>query len=62
MAGQKIKKIVLAYSGGLDSSVKLHSLNDAHGCEVVCYYADVWQGEELAGLEEKARQTGAPKL
>jgi argininosuccinate synthase len=58
----KIKKIVLAYSGGLDTSVMLHWLREHYGCEVVCYCADVGQGEELSGLEEKARSTGASKL
>ncbi len=59
---QEIKKIVLAYSGGLDTSVMLHWLRERYGCEVVCYCADVGQGEELTGLEEKARATGASKL
>ncbi|HST52561.1 MAG TPA: argininosuccinate synthase [Pyrinomonadaceae bacterium] len=59
---EKIKKIVLAYSGGLDTSVMLRWLREEYGCEVVCYCADVGQGEELAGLEEKARATGASKL
>ena len=62
MAEQKINKIVLAYSGGLDTSVMLHWLKARYDCEVVCYCADVGQGEELAGLEEKARATGASKL
>ncbi|HEX8423979.1 MAG TPA: argininosuccinate synthase [Pyrinomonadaceae bacterium] len=60
--GEKIKKVVLAYSGGLDTSVMLHWLKERYGCEVVCYCADVGQGEELDGLEEKARATGASKL
>ena len=59
---EKIKKVVLAYSGGLDTSVMLHWLRERYGCEVVCYCADVGQGEELEGLEEKARATGASKL
>ena len=59
---EKIKKIVLAYSGGLDTSVMLKWLRERYGCEVVCYCADVGQGEELAGLDEKARATGASKL
>jgi argininosuccinate synthase len=59
---EKIKKIVLAYSGGLDTSVMLRWLREKYGCEVVCYCADVGQGEELAGLEEKAVKTGASKL
>jgi argininosuccinate synthase len=59
---EKIRKIVLAYSGGLDTSVMLHWLRERYGCEVVCYCADVGQGEEMAGLEEKALRTGASKL
>ena len=62
MTEKKISKIVLAYSGGLDTSVMLHWLKERYGCEVVCYCADVGQGEELSGLEEKARATGAAKL
>ena len=57
-----IRKIVLAYSGGLDTSVMLRWLKEHYGCEVVCYCADVGQGAELAGLEEKALATGASKL
>lgn len=58
----KINKIVLAYSGGLDTSVMLRWLKQRYGCEVVCYCADVGQGEELSGLEEKALKTGGSKL
>jgi argininosuccinate synthase len=59
---KKIKKIVLAYSGGLDTSVMLRWIKERYQCEVVCYCADVGQGEELQGLEAKARETGASKL
>jgi argininosuccinate synthase len=59
---KKINKIVLAYSGGLDTSVMLRWIKDTYRCEVVCYCADVGQGEELAGLDEKAKATGASKL
>jgi argininosuccinate synthase len=59
---KKIKKIVLAYSGGLDTSVMLRWIKERYGCEVVCYCADVGQGEELHGLDAKARETGASKL
>ena len=59
---EKINKIVLAYSGGLDTSVMLRWLKDQYGCEVVCYCADVGQGEEMDGLEAKALATGASKL
>src|SRR3954470_13321850 len=62
MSETKIKKIVLAYSGGLDTSVMLRWLRDKYQCEVVCYCADVGQGAELSGLEEKAHATGASKL
>jgi argininosuccinate synthase len=59
---KKINKIVLAYSGGLDTSVMLRWIKERYGCEVVCYCADVGQGEELDGLEAKARETGASRL
>jgi argininosuccinate synthase len=62
VAEKKIEKVVLAYSGGLDTSVMLRWIKERYGCEVVCYCADVGQGEELSGLEEKARRTGASKL
>jgi argininosuccinate synthase len=62
MTEKKINKIVLAYSGGLDTSVMLRWIRERYGCEVVCYCADVGQGEELKGLEAKARETGASKL
>lgn len=58
----KINKIVLAYSGGLDTSVMLRWLKDRYACEVICYCADVGQGDELSGLEEKALKTGGSKL
>lgn len=59
---QKINKIVLAYSGGLDTSAMLLWLKETYDCEVICYTADVGQGEELTGLDEKAKATGASKL
>src|SRR5215475_6048911 len=62
MSQQQIKKIVLAYSGGLDTSVMLRWLKEQYQCEVVCYCADVGQGAEMDGLEEKALATGASKL
>jgi argininosuccinate synthase len=62
MSEKKINKIVLAYSGGLDTSVMLRWLKDQYQCEVVCYCADVGQGAEMDGLDEKARATGASKL
>src|SRR5437016_11040945 len=62
MTGERIKKIVLAYSGGLDTSVMLRWLKEQYQCEIVCYCADVGQGAEMNGLEEKALATGASKL
>ncbi len=59
---QNINKIVLAYSGGLDTSVMLRWLKEQYNCEVICYCADVGQGEEMDGLEAKALRTGASKL
>ena len=59
---QKFKKVVLAYSGGLDTSVIIPWLKENYGCEVVAVAADVGQGKELSGLEEKAINTGASKL
>ncbi len=54
-----IKRVCLAYSGGLDTSVILRWLIETYQCEVVAYCADVGQGEELSGLPEKAKATGA---
>ena len=62
MTKEKIDKVVLAYSGGLDTSVILRWLKETYGCEVICFAADVGQAEELGGLEEKAMATGASKL
>ena len=57
---KKVNKIVLAYSGGLDTSVILPWLKEKYDCEVVAYVADVGQGdEELEGIEEKALASGA---
>ncbi len=57
-----VNKAVLAYSGGLDTSVIVPWLKENYGCEVITFTADVGQGEEeLAGLEEKATQSGASK-
>ncbi len=56
-----MKKIVVAYSGGLDTSVLLKWLKNYYNAEVIAYCADVGQGEELDGLEEKALSTGASK-
>ena len=58
----EIKKVVLAYSGGLDTSIIITWLKENYGCEVIAVAADVGQGTELTGLEEKAIKTGASKL
>ena len=57
------KKVILAYSGGLDTSIIIPWLKENYGnCEVIAVSADVGQGTELDGLEEKAIKTGASKL
>lgn len=56
------KKVVLAYSGGLDTSIIIPWLKENYGCEVIAMSADVGQGAELTGLDEKAKKTGASKL
>ncbi|MFR8002918.1 MAG: argininosuccinate synthase [Hydrogeniiclostridium sp.] len=59
----EIKKVVLAYSGGLDTSIIIPWLKENYNnCEVIAVAADVGQGSELSGLEEKAKKTGASKL
>ncbi|MBU4484747.1 argininosuccinate synthase [bacterium] len=58
----KIKKVVLAYSGGLDTSIIIHWLKENYGCEVIAYAANVGQMEELDGLEERAKASGADKI
>ncbi len=58
----KINKVVLAYSGGLDTSVILRWLIETYQCEVVAYCADLGQEEELEGVREKAIKTGASKV
>lgn len=57
-----VKKVVLAYSGGLDTSVIVPWLKENYGCEVVCFTADIGQGEDLSGLEAKALASGASQL
>ena len=60
---KKINKVVLAYSGGLDTSVIIPWLKENYDdCEVIAVTADIGQGQELEGLEEKAKSTGASKL
>jgi argininosuccinate synthase len=57
-----VKKVVLAYSGGLDTSVIIPWLIENYGCEVIACTADLGQGEELEGLREKALASGASKV
>jgi len=59
---KKIKKVVLAYSGGLDTSVILKWLTDTYGCEVVTFTADLGQGEELEAAREKAERFGIKEI
>jgi argininosuccinate synthase len=56
-----VNKVVLAYSGGLDTSIIVPWLRQNYGCEVICYCADIGQAEELGGLEAKAIASGATK-
>ena len=58
----KIKKVALAYSGGLDTSVIIPWLKENYGCEVVAVAVDVGQAEETSGLGEKAKKTGASEF
>lgn len=62
MTEKTYNKIVLAYSGGLDTSVIIHWLKENYGCEVIAVTANVGQDDELDGLEEKALKTGASKF
>mgnify|MGYP003289642809 CR=1 FL=1 len=63
MNKKDIKKVVLAYSGGLDTSIIIPWLKENYNnCEVIAVSGDVGQGTELDGLEEKALKTGASKL
>src|ERR1700742_519729 len=63
MALQKnVKKVVLAYSGGLDTSVILRWLQETYQCEVVTFTADIGQGEELAPARKKAEQMGVKEI
>jgi len=58
----KVKKVVLAYSGGLDTSVILTWLKEEYQCEVIAFAADLGQGDELEGIREKALKTGASEV
>jgi argininosuccinate synthase len=58
----EVKKVVLAYSGGLDTSVILRWLQDSYGCEVVTFTADIGQGEELEPARKKAKMAGVRQI
>ena len=58
---QHLKKVVLAYSGGLDTSVILKWIGESYGAEVVTFTADIGQGEEVDEAQEKALATGASR-
>ena len=58
----RLRRAVLAYSGGLDTSIIVPWLKEHYGCEVVCYCSDVGQGTELDGLEARARALGADQV
>ena len=62
MSKRHVEKVVLAYSGGLDTSVIVPWLRENYGCEVVCFTADIGQGDELTGLEAKALASGASQF
>jgi argininosuccinate synthase len=62
MQNQKVSKVVLAYSGGLDTSVILKWLQDVYGCEVVTFTADIGQGEELEPARRKAKMFGVKQI
>ena len=62
MAGKTYKKVVLAYSGGLDTSVILSWIKETYNAEMIAFCADIGQEEELKGLDKKAKKTGASKI
>lgn len=62
MTHKKVKKVVLAYSGGLDTSVILKWLQEVYGCEVITFTADLGQGEELEPARAKAQKMGVEQI
>ncbi len=62
MSQSSYKKVVLAYSGGLDTSVILKWLEEVYGCEVVAFCADLGQGEDLKAIKKKAQSLGVKKI
>jgi argininosuccinate synthase len=59
---KQVKKVVLAYSGGLDTSIILKWLLEEYKCEVIAFAADLGQGEDLDAVKQKAMDTGASKV
>ena len=59
---QKVKKVILAYSGGLDTSIIIPWLKENYGCEIIAMAGNIGQDDELHGLEQKALRTGASKV
>ena len=62
LSKQKIKKVVLAYSGGLDTSIIIKWLEENYGCEIVTFTADIGQGEEVEPAREKAKASGVKEI
>jgi argininosuccinate synthase len=62
MSKSGVKKVVLAYSGGLDTSVILKWLREVYGCEIVTFTADIGQGEELEPARQKAEAMGVKEI
>ncbi len=62
MTGTGIDKVVLAYSGGLDTSIILKWLEETYGCEVVTFTADLGQGEEIEPARAKAKAMGVKEI
>ncbi|MBD3671109.1 MAG: argininosuccinate synthase, partial [Gammaproteobacteria bacterium] len=62
MSGKDVKKVVLAYSGGLDTSIILRWLQDEYNCEVVTFTADIGQGEEVEPARAKAEAMGVKEI
>src|SRR5688572_28114080 len=61
MSKSNVRKVVLAYSGGLDTSVAVRWIAEKYGCEIICFCSDVGQDEDLEGAREKALKVGAAK-
>lgn len=61
-SSRNVKKIVLAYSGGLDTSVMLYWLKERYGCPILAFVADLGQGEDLEAIRRKADETGADEV